>query len=93
MALRPIVLYPDPVLLKPTRVVETVDAEVRRLVEDMIETMRAAPGIGLAANQVGVSSRVCIVDVTGGDRVTPRRSSRSESPPPRSRAGPPRSDA
>ncbi len=68
MALRPIALYPDPVLLKPTQPVEEVDDEVRRLVRDMIDTMRAAPGIGLAANQVGVSSRVCIVDITAGEQ-------------------------
>jgi peptide deformylase len=68
MAVLPIVLYPDPVLLKPTAAVETVDDEIRRLVRDMVDTMSAAPGIGLAANQVGVSLRVCIVDVTAGER-------------------------
>lgn len=67
MAVRPIVLYPEPVLLRPTRPVETVDDEVRDLVRDMIETMHAAPGIGLAANQVGVDRRVCVVDVTAGE--------------------------
>lgn len=67
MAVRPIVLYPDPVLLRPTTPVAAVDAEVRRLVEDMIETMHAAPGIGLAANQVGVSKRICVVDLSGGE--------------------------
>jgi len=45
--------------------VKTVDDEVRRLVEDMFETMDAAKGIGLAANQVGVSRRVAVVDVDG----------------------------
>ncbi len=68
MSVLPIVLYPDPVLLKPTRPVETVDDDVRRLVEDMTETMYAAPGVGLAANQVGVRSRVCVVDVSAGDK-------------------------
>lgn len=67
MAVRPIVLYPDPVLLRPTRPVETVDDEVCALVRDMIETMHAAPGIGLAANQVGEERRVCVVDVTAGE--------------------------
>ena len=67
MALRPIVLYPDPVLLRPTRKVEHVDDDVRRLVDDMTETMYDAPGIGLAANQIGVSSRICLVDITAGD--------------------------
>jgi len=67
MARRPIVLYPDPVLLTLTREVETIDDEIRTLVADMIETMYAAPGIGLAANQVGVGKRVCIVDLSVGE--------------------------
>ena len=67
MAVRPIVLYPDPVLLRPTRPVEVVDDDVRKLVEDMRDTMYAAPGIGLAANQIGVGLRVFIVDLTAGD--------------------------
>ncbi len=68
VAIRPIVLYPDPVLLRPTRPVEQVDDEVRELVRDMTETMYDAPGIGLAANQVGVSLRVCVVDATAGEQ-------------------------
>ena len=67
MARRPIVLYPDPVLLTLTREVETIDDEIRTLVADMIETMYAAPGIGLAANQVGVGKRVCVVDLSVGE--------------------------
>ena len=63
-----LVLYPDPVLLKPTRPVAEVDDDVRRLVEDMRDTMYAAPGIGLAANQIGDARRICIVDVTAGDQ-------------------------
>jgi peptide deformylase len=68
VALRPIVLYPDPALLQPTRPVKEVDDEVRALVRDMVETLYAAPGIGLAANQIGVQLRVCIVDLSAGDR-------------------------
>jgi len=67
MAIRPIVLYPDPVLLRPTTAVSVVDEDVRRLVEDMRDTMHAAPGIGLAANQVGDSRRVCLVDLSTGE--------------------------
>ena len=67
MALLPIVLYPDPVLLRPTRPIEEVDDEVRQLVDDMTETMYDAPGIGLAANQVGVPLRLCLVDLSAGD--------------------------
>lgn len=68
MAIRPVVLYPDPVLLRPTRPVEQVDDDVRRLVQDMADTLRAAPGIGLAANQIGDGRRVCIVDLSGGEK-------------------------
>ena len=67
MPRRPIVLYPDPVLLTPTKEVEIIDDEIKTLVADMVETMYAAPGIGLAANQVGVSKRICIVDLSVGD--------------------------
>ncbi len=67
MAVRPILLYPDPSLLRPTKPVERVDDEIRSLVRDMVETMHAAPGIGLAANQVGASWRVCVVDVSAGE--------------------------
>jgi peptide deformylase len=66
MARLPIVLYPEPVLLRPTVPVKRIDDELRRLVEDMIETMYAAPGIGLAANQVGRGERICVVDITAG---------------------------
>jgi peptide deformylase len=67
MALRPIVLYPDPMLLTPTEKVAQVDQELRILVKDMVDTMYAAPGIGLAANQVGVGKRVCVVDLSVGE--------------------------
>lgn len=67
MAVLPIKLYPDPVLLRPTREVERIDDEVRDLVRDMAQTLHDAPGIGLAANQVGVDLRLCIVDLSGGE--------------------------
>jgi peptide deformylase len=67
VAIRPIVLYPDPVLLTPTSEVQAVDDDVRALIRDLVETMYAAPGIGLAANQIGVSKRVCVVDPSAGD--------------------------
>jgi peptide deformylase len=67
MAILPIVLYPDPILLKPTRPVAEIDDRVRQLVADMIETMHAAPGIGLAANQVGETDRICVVDLSVGE--------------------------
>jgi len=67
MAVRPIVLYPDPVLLRPTHPVERVDEDVRALVRDMVDTMYAAPGVGLAANQIGVDRRIFIVDLSVGE--------------------------
>lgn len=65
MSLLPLHLLGSPVLRQHSQEVKTVDDEVRRLVEDMFETMDAAKGIGLAANQVGVGRRVAVVDVDG----------------------------
>jgi peptide deformylase len=62
MALREIRTLPDPVLRKKARKVAMVSAETRRLIDDMVETMRAAPGVGLAATQVGVGQRVIVVE-------------------------------
>ena len=67
MAIRPIVLYPDPILLRPTERVGEVADDVRALVRDMVETMYAEPGVGLAANQVGVSKRLMVVDLSVGE--------------------------
>ena len=66
MALRPIVKYGDPVLHDPSRPVPAVDGNLKALVADMVETMYAAPGIGLAAPQIGVSLRVIVVDLSVG---------------------------
>ncbi|MGB9896790.1 peptide deformylase [Thermanaerothrix sp.] len=62
MAIRPIVTVPDPVLRRKAQKVRQFDADLQQLIEDMIETMRAAPGVGLAAPQVGVSQRVIVVE-------------------------------
>ncbi|MCI0431568.1 MAG: peptide deformylase [Rhodospirillales bacterium] len=63
MALLPIITAPDPRLKAKAKPVERVDATVRQLIDDMLETMYAAPGIGLAAPQVGVLKRVLVVDI------------------------------
>jgi peptide deformylase len=70
----PIRLYGDPVLKEPTRDVEDFDGALASLVESMIETMYAAPGLGLAANQVGVQRRLFVYDVGDGARtvINPR---------------------
>ena len=63
MALRPIKNCFDPVLRKQCEIVKNIDGELINLSKDMIETTLAAPGIGLAANQIGVSSRVFVVNM------------------------------
>ncbi|MEM9693390.1 MAG: peptide deformylase, partial [Myxococcota bacterium] len=67
MAIRTILHYPEPVLRERAVDVEGIDDELRVLIEDMAETMYAAPGVGLAAPQVGVSKRLFIVDVAAED--------------------------
>ena len=62
MAILPIIVAPDPRLRVKAKPVKRVDDEVRRLMDDMLETMYLAPGIGLAAPQVGVTRRVLVVD-------------------------------
>ena len=64
MAILPILTAPDPRLKKKSLPVETVDAGVRQLMDDMLETMYAAPGIGLAAPQVGDRRRVIVLDIS-----------------------------
>ena len=64
MARLDILHYPDPRLHTVARPVEAVDARIQTLVDDMIETMYAAPGIGLAATQVNVHERVIVIDIT-----------------------------
>ncbi|MBN2385790.1 MAG: peptide deformylase [Anaerolineales bacterium] len=62
MSIRSITTLPAPVLRRKARPVTRFDADLQTLVDDMVETMRAAPGVGLAAPQVGVSERVIVVE-------------------------------
>ena len=62
MAIRPIITLPDPILRKKAEPVERVDADLRRLMDDMLVTMYDAPGIGLAAPQIGVLRRLIVMD-------------------------------
>jgi len=64
MAILPIIALPDPILRKLSKPVERVDDELRELMDDMLETMYAAPGVGLAAVQVGVPRRFIVLDVS-----------------------------
>ncbi len=70
MAIRPILHFPDPKLRTPSTPVVEVDNNIRTLIDDMLETMYEAPGIGLAAPQVAAFQRVIVVD-TSEDRSTP----------------------
>lgn len=67
MALREIIQYPDERLHRVAKPVGTVNADIRRLIDDMAETMYSAPGVGLAATQVDVHRRVIVID-TSEDR-------------------------
>ena len=69
MALFPIRIFGDPVLRVRTERVEVFDGSLRRLAEDMIDTMYDAPGVGLAAPQIGVSKRICVFDAGDGPQV------------------------
>jgi peptide deformylase len=60
--------YGDDVLRHPTEPVTEIDASIHKLIDDMIETMYAAPGVGLAANQVGVSKQLMLIDLSVGKR-------------------------
>jgi|SRR6266850_1642627 len=68
MAILPILRYPHEILLTESNEVRAITPDVERLVKDMIETMHAAPGVGLAANQIGVNLRVAVVDLTAGEK-------------------------
>ena len=62
MALREIIVVDHPILRKKAKKVDKMTPEIRRLIDDMVETMRDAPGVGLAAPQLGVSQRVIVVE-------------------------------
>ena len=64
MSIRNILIEPDPLLRKMCISVEKVDNDIRKLMDDMVETMYEAPGIGLAAIQIGVLKRVIVMDVS-----------------------------
>lgn len=65
--IRPILIYPDPELKKKSAPVTIINDSIRQLVEDMTETMYDAPGVGLAAPQIGVHQRVIVIDIAGSD--------------------------
>ena len=62
MAKLPILIYPSPIIRKKSLSITSIDGEIQRLIDDMMETMYAAPGVGLAAPQVGALKRVIVLD-------------------------------
>ena len=70
MSILPLVQMPNPVLRRKTKQVKNIDRRIRKLVDDMIETMHAERGVGLAANQVGVPMRVAVIQLPDDDEPT-----------------------
>jgi peptide deformylase len=68
LSVLPIRKYGDDVLRRRTEPITTFDESLQKLIDDMLDTMHAAPGIGLAANQVGISKRVAVIDLSVGKR-------------------------
>ncbi|MBU0908259.1 MAG: peptide deformylase [Proteobacteria bacterium] len=67
MAIREIIKYPHPLLRKKASPITEFNAELKQLVADMAETMYSAPGVGLAANQIGVPQQIVVIDVSPKD--------------------------
>ena len=67
MSKRNIVIEPDPILRRKSSVIEKVNDEIRNLLDDMLETMYNAPGIGLAAVQIGILKRIIVIDISKED--------------------------
>ena len=68
MAIRKILTEPDPFLRQKSKIVEEVNDEIRSLMDDMVDTMYDAPGIGLAAIQIGIPKRVIVIDLSKDDQ-------------------------
>ncbi len=64
MTIKPLIILPDPLLRQASKPIERIDTETQRLADDMLETMYDAPGIGLAAIQIGVARRMLVIDVS-----------------------------
>jgi len=71
MAIREIKKYPEPVLKKKAAPVTAFDEDLQTLIDDMVETMYAAPGVGLAAPQVGISKRLAVIDISSREEQQP----------------------
>lgn len=73
MSILPIVIYPDPILKTKCEPVAAVTKEIQKILDDMAQTMYAAPGIGLAAPQVGITERLIVVDVSSREEGAPKK--------------------
>jgi peptide deformylase len=71
MAVLPIRKYPEKILKQKTSLVQNIDGDTQMLISDMIETMQAAHGVGLAANQVGIPQRLCVIDLSLRENKSP----------------------
>ena len=71
MSKRKIIIEPDPILRKKSTTLEKVDNDLRKLMDDMLETMYLAPGIGLAAVQIGILKRIVVIDISKGEEKNP----------------------
>lgn len=63
MAIRPIITFPNPVLTTPTKSIKEITLEIKSIIKDLLETMYDAPGVGLAANQIGLSLKIAVIDI------------------------------
>ena len=68
MPIKKIIIEPDPILRKKSESLETVNNQLRKLMDDMLQTMYKAPGIGLAAVQIGVLKRAIVIDIAKEDQ-------------------------
>ena len=67
MTIRPIVQYPDAALRTPCAPVGSFDADLRQLADDLLDTMRAAPGVGITAPHIGILQRITVIELSPGD--------------------------
>ena len=71
MSLKKIITIPDPILREKSQAIVNFDNNIKKLMDDMLETMYAAPGIGLAAIQIGIAKRVIVIDVSKDQKKSP----------------------
>ena len=71
MSLKKIITIPDPILREKSQAIVNFDKNTKKLMDDMLETMYAAPGIGLAAIQIGIAKRVIVIDVSKDQKKSP----------------------